>query len=308
MHWEKTRVLVTGSAGVIGKALVQQLANAGAHILSVDIAENPFQSDTITHIQADLAREIPAALVTFDPHVVFHLAATFERTVEETGYWKTSFDNNALLSHMLLRRMLECPALNAFIFASSYLIYNPAQYIDVPDVKPLRETDPIAPRNLVGTAKYLTERELEFVQQTEKKLRVVSARIFRVYGCGSRDVISRWVRAALHGTPLEVYGQQNRFDYIYADDVAAGLLKLAESERASGVVNLGSGVSRSISDVIAALRHEFPTLHINEASVAASHVEASGADMSWFETLTGWRPAVSLEEGIRRIVAYEKQS
>lgn len=304
--WKNKRVLVTGSAGVIGKKLVRRLVSKGARILSVDITYNGEISPSVKYIQADLSDKIPNECVVFEPEIVFHLAATFERTIEAPGYWKTSFNNNVLTSHKLLEEMVSVQTLKLFVFASSYLIYDPKLYLDVSKVQSLRETSPIAPRNLVGLAKYFTERELDFIQQTDRCFRVASARIFRVYGCGSRDVISRWIRAGLRGEQIEVWGKQNRFDYIWADDVAEGLIRIAESDDVKGVINLGSGIDRSIGEVIDILKKVLDTLQVKEIS-SNMPIEASCADMSLFKETTGWMPKIPLEEGVRRIIEYERQ-
>ena len=57
----------------------------------------------------------------------------------------------------------------------------------------MKEADPINPRNLVGIAKLQTERDIDFFQARWFEYRGVNARIYRVYGRGSRNVISRWV-------------------------------------------------------------------------------------------------------------------
>jgi nucleoside-diphosphate-sugar epimerase len=307
MEWTGRRVLVTGAAGVIGRVLVGALVSQGARVLCVDIApRGALGSLGVEYVQADLTQGVPTDVCVFDPEIVFHLAAAFERTEEPPGYWMTSFKNNVLLSHLLLRALVPSPSLKVFVFASSYLVYDPKLYLNVLEPYRLKETDPIAPRNLVGLAKYFTERELDFLWKTEGKFRIVSARIFRVYGRGSRDVISRWVRAGLQKEPIEVWGRQNRFDFIFADDVAQGLMRLAESETAQGVINLGSGVARSIDDVVTILRTELDNLQVQDRR-SDDPIEASCADMSLFQQVTGWLPGTSIEEGIKQIIAYERQ-
>ncbi len=59
---------------------------------------------------------------------------------------------------------------------------------------------------------------------------MICARIFRSYGKNSRDIISRWIRALLNNSELTVYRKEGLFDYIYAEEVAEGLIKLAESK------------------------------------------------------------------------------
>jgi|ERR1700730_458511 nucleoside-diphosphate-sugar epimerase len=305
MSWEDRRVLVTGAAGVIGKALVKRLVSLRARVLSVDIVPRNGIDFAVEHIQTDLSRGDLALVREFSPTAVFHLAATFEQTEEKPDFWESNFDNNVSASHRLFQALKHCSSVQVFLFASSYLAYNPELYLDVAGVRPLTELDSIAPRNLVGLAKYFTERELDFLGRTTGQFRTVSARIFRVYGCGSRDVISRWIRSALRAEPIEVYGRNSRFDYVYADDVAEGLIKLGESPAANGVINLGSGIARAIADVVGILKEELKDLQVRDV---ARHgpTEGSCASMQRFRELTEWMPRASLEDGIRNVIAYEK--
>jgi nucleoside-diphosphate-sugar epimerase len=300
------RVLVTGSSGVIGRVLVERLVRSGAEVLGIDIVPAPQVIAGVRYETADLAAGTPRIALDFAPQVVFHLAASFERTVETAGYWKTVFENDVLASHRLLEAAEALSSLEAFVFASSYLNYDPSLYLDIPEVCRLKETQRLLPRNMVGLAKYYMDRELDFVQATKGNFRTVSARIFRVYGRGSRDVISRWVRAALVGEVLSVFGRSSRFDYIYADDVAEGFARLAESDNAVGAVNLGSGTPRSIADVLQILESEIGEIRTSIVP-GQVRIESSCADMELFRKLTGWAPITSLEAGISKIVEYERQ-
>ena len=70
--WQGRRVLVTGSAGVIGQVLVQKLVERGAQVLSADIQPAAATAPGVEHVQANLAKEIPLILGDFDAQVVFH--------------------------------------------------------------------------------------------------------------------------------------------------------------------------------------------------------------------------------------------
>ena len=296
--WKDKRVLVTGASGVIGQPLVSMLLEAGADVLSVDIKDTVLD---VNHVKTDLSRTISHPIYyEFLPQVVFHLAAVFERTVESSVYWEHSFEHNVLASHRLLQAMLDIGTVETFVFASSYLIYDPVLYLDKPYTTWLKETDEIRPRNIVGAAKLLFEQELETIDS----FRTVSARIFRVYGRGSRDVISRWVRSALDGDKLEIFGRQNEFDYIFADDVATGLLRMAENSACKNIINLGSGKSNSIDNVVRILEASIPLIDKNYMH-SAYPKESSAADMSRFRNLTGWIPQTSLERGMTSVISYE---
>jgi carbamoyl-phosphate synthase large subunit len=202
------------------------------------------------------------------------------------------------------------PELRRVVFASSYLIYDPDLYsFDAPPAQPvrLRESTPIRPRNICGAAKLLHEIELRFLTGFESAAySSVSARIFRVYGRGSRDVISRWVRTLLEDpeATLEVFRPEGIFDYVYAGDVAEGLLRLGAGD-ATGVVNLGSGRGRRVSELVDVLRDHFPDLRTREI---ASDIPWEGheAETARLQVLTGWRPPTLLEDGITHLITHER--
>jgi len=305
------RVLVTGGAGVIGRELLKLLLICGSSILSLDRVPLP-KGDWrgIVHIQKDLAVDSLKELWDFQPEILFHLAATFERSNESLEFWDTNWHDNILLSHRIIQFTKQMPSIETFVFASSYLIYSPTLYLSElvrSDVVSLKEDDPVEPRNLCGAAKYYTEREINFVKEIlNRRLRTVYARIFRVYGCGSRDVISRWIRAALIGKEIEVYNKQSRFDFIFARDVAEGLVRLSGTPDAEGPVNLGSGVARSIQEVLELLPGSFSIpLKIGDLGIKEPF-EASCANLMRLKQLTGWVPSIDLPKGIRTITEFEE--
>jgi len=300
------RVFVSGGAGVIGRGLGARLERAGAEVLVGDLKPRPPEfSRSVAYWQGDL-NELPRSVMDdFAPEIYFHLAATFERSTESYEFWQENERHNVRLSHYLLDLVKDIPQLRRVVFASSYLIYDPALYqYESPAERPhaLREDDPVRPRNLCGMAKLQHEMELSFVGSFRPSLGVISARIFRVYGKDSRDVVSRWIRALLAGETLRVYRKEGMFDYIYADDVAEGLFRLAACGR-SGVVNLGSGRARRVAELLEVLRRHFPGMKWVEED-SDIPFEASRADMGRFREWTGWLPERSLENAVPELIEY----
>ena len=138
-------------------------------------------------------------------------------------------------------------------------------------------------------------------------LRVGNARIYRVYGRGSKDIVSRWVRMCLNDETLELYNKDNQFDYVFAGDVAKGLLELAQSPNAEGIVNLATGKPNPVSNLISNLIDEGI---LDESNVidngTTEEYEASCADISKLKKITGWQPPTDIKTGIQKIIAYEK--
>lgn len=310
MNFEDKRVFVSGGNGVIGNALVKKLHSQGAIILVGDLKPRPKKwPRTIIYRQGDLNYITKEELNNFRPEYFFHLAATFERSKETYDFWHDNFRHNVHLSNHLMDMLKDSRELKKVIFASSYLIYDPKLYMfDKPVLNPyqLKENDPIYPRNLTGVAKLNHEIELRFLDEFKHgQYQVVSARIYRSYGKYSRDVISRWIRSLLKDEEIKVYAKEGMFDYIYAGDVAEGLIRLALSKEATGVFNLGSGNARRIGEVVSILKKYFPAMKMME-NVSDTRYEASQADMGYFKKVIGWSPQIQLEEAIPTIIDYEK--
>ncbi len=304
------RVFVSGGAGVIGRRLVERLVRGGATVLVGDLEPRPHEfPPQVLYRRGDLNYLREDELVGFAPHVFFHLAATFERSEETPDFWEENFHHNVQLSHHLATLCTRCTTLEKIIFASSYLIYDPNQYLfdrAQGEAVQLSEHSSIRPRNLCGAAKLYHELELAFLTKVAKAhFEVVNARIFRSYGRGSRDVISRWISSALNGDPITVFAEDGMFDYVYADEVAEGLLALAKPG-ITGTVNLSRGRARRVRDVVTVLTEHFPELKVSHID-ADVPFEASQADMRLFGQLTGQRPTVDIEEAIPRIIESQMQ-
>lgn len=307
------RVILTGTAGVIGRKLVRLLVTAGHEVLSVDREPLPEEVSGLPfdHLQDDLSTMNLEPVVAYQPEAVLHLAASFERSQESAEYWERGWRDDVVASHRLIDAVREARSLRTFLFASSYLLYDPDLYLsDTAGASAaLQERSPLLPRNLCGAGKLYTERELSYIEETTRPdLRVINARIFRAYGQGSRDVVSRWVRSGLRGDKIEVYNTENSFDYVYSGDVAAVLMRLLETPEASGAYNVATGTATSISEVVDALVAEGI---VDEAQVvqcgSSPPYESSVADVSALRALLGSVPATDIRSGVRLLAEHESK-
>ena len=306
------RIFISGAAGVIGQEMVRRLAalETDIQVLAGDLKPRPADFPArFQYRQGDLNALTEQEIGIFAPDLFIHLAATFERSTETYGFWEENFRHNVQLSHHLMTMQKDLPTLRRVVFASSYLIYDPALYnfVEVPaQATSLRETDPILPRNLTGMAKLAHEIELRFLDTFRaQQFSTVTPRIYRGYGRNGRDITSRWVRMLLAGEEITVYGAESFFDYLYAADTAEGLLRLAAAETVTGLVNLGTGRARRVADVVEVLKQNFPGMR---AKYVASDIpfEASQADMTRWSSQIDWLPPTTLEVAIPEIIAFER--
>ena len=138
------------------------------------------------------------------------------------------------------------------------------------------------------------------------KCKFVIARIFRGYGLNSRDVISRWIRAALRNKILNVYGENSSFDYIFSEDTAAALISCVACKKRVTYFNVGSGISIKIKQTIKTLKNNFPKLKIRKKK-SINIIEKSRANIKKIRMTTGWKPKINLSTGIKKIIEYEKK-
>ena len=309
MSYNGKRVFVSGASGVIGREMIPILVQNGAIVMACDLQPMPKEYPAeVSFRRGDLNFITQQELNNFNPEIFIHLAATFERSQETYEYWEKNFLHNIRLSNHLMTLMRNVKGLKRVVFPSSYLIYEKSLYsFDSEPLKQvnLKETDPISPRNLTGMAKLAHEVELDFLRHFKNdNFTSVSVRIFRGYGKSSRDVISRWVRDLMRGKKIFVYRPEGVFDYIYARDSAKGLLKLGLSGY-EGVINLGTGRSRRVAELVEILRKHFPNM-ISEEVASDIPFEASQADLTELRKAINWVPEEDLETTIPDIIAFEK--
>ena len=307
--FKQKRVFISGAAGVIGTEMVDMLLMQGAVLFIGDLKPCPEKwYNKLKYYHGDLNYISYEEIADFKPEYFIHLAASFERSSETYDFWQSNFNDNILLSHHLMSLIKEVESVRSVVYASSYLIYDPQLYIfDKSQESPfiLKETDPIYPRNLTGMAKLAHEIELRFLDMYKAdKFAISIARIYRGYGRNSRDIISRWVRSILNDEEILVYRPEGIFDYIYAKDSALGILKIAEA-RIQGIINLGTGKARKVSEVVDILAARLPQLKIKVIETDTLF-EASQADISKLLRKVNWQPVYSIEDGIDEIIEFEK--
>lgn len=305
------KVFISGGAGVIGRELIKLLIQEGAEIFVGDLIACPSEfKNKIIYRQGDLNYLTKQEIENFNPEIFFHLAATFERSKENYDFWEENHRNNCKLTYHLINLIKDLKSIKKIIFASSYLIYDPRLYqFKEAQNSPisLKESDHIYPRNLTGVAKLSHEIDLRFLNEFKsKQFSTISVRIFRGYGCNSRDVISRWIRDLINKKPIYLYNSEGIFDYIYSSDSAKGLLLIAKKSNLNGVINLGTGKARKVKDIIKILKLFFPESEVIYQNKDLQF-EASQANIELLKNKINWSPEYDLERAIPLMIDYEKK-
>jgi nucleoside-diphosphate-sugar epimerase len=293
-------VVITGSAGFIGRALTACLHAAGHRVVAIDRAADPSGRPTVDGVPvltADLLDGDPLVETALrEADAVVHLAGCSGVRDTTPGIEHRRRRDNVQAT----RRVAELvPPDVPLLVTSSSSVYGGARF-----GRASRESDLLHPRG--GYARSKVGAEEVCAQRAAAGGHVLVARPFTVVGEGQRPdmALSRWSAAALAGDPLRVFGSLERTrDFTCVREVARGLTSLLDSG-ATGVVNVGSGAPRTLDEAVRALGAALGLDIAVEVEPAADiEVTDTWADVRRFESLTGFRPRTDLTDVVRRFVA-----
>jgi nucleoside-diphosphate-sugar epimerase len=212
----------------------------------------------------------------------------------------TAFDYHVVPLLQTLEQLKDRP-LRTFLHFSTVLIYNPLQ----PSL-PVSERAPIAPyRNRYVLSKYLAEEALKFYAQWVPTINVRVANLYGPTPLERYDLIHTVCRRLVEDGRAEIWSTRPARDFIYVEDAARAIVELLRTDY-TGTVNLGTGTMTTVSRVIDILR-EVSGCPIVDLDRPVSGPSQFQVDTTTMFGLTPWRPAVSIEEGIRRTFEFTRE-
>jgi len=309
------RCLVTGAAGFIGSTLCDRLLESGHDVVGID-SFVPYYARSIKEgnlaqarsssrfqlIEQDICDVFASAgpMSLDDVDVVFHQAAQ----AGVRASWGKDFEgyvhNNILATQKLLEACQLRPGIRV-VYASSSSIYGET------DRFPMSEADLPKPVSPYGVSKLAAE-HLMGLYHHNFGVETVALRYFTVYGPRQRPDMAfhRIIRSILTGETFRLFGsgEQTR-DFTFVGDIVEANIQAASAGMAGAVYNLGGGTRISMNDVIELIEN----ISGRKANVVREQrqdgdVTNTGADVSRAAADFGFKPAVSLEEGLRREVEY----
>lgn len=308
------RALVTGVAGFVGSHLVARLCGDGWEVLGVDcltpyydVAQKRSNLSEIAglagfeHADADLrTTDIQALLSGVD--VVFHQAGQ-PGVRSSWDEFDSYVDHNVLVTQRLLEAARSA-RLERFVFASSSSVYGNAL------AYPTSEEALPRPQSPYGVTKLAAE-HLCGVYARNWGVPTVSLRYFTVFGERQRPdmAMHRLVEAALSGESFPLYGtgeQVRDFTYV-ADVVAANMAASAADAPPGTVVNIAGGGAVTLAEVVDVVeRLTGRAIDLDRQPVQAGDVTRTGGSIDAASTILGWRPQVSVVEGLQRQVRWHQ--
>jgi len=314
-------IVITGARGYIGAALARHLAGKGKALrlvsrLPAAPAEKRIAGESVSTIEADLSDEAVWSRLMRDASAIIHLSARTDLHAAEADPDGDERLNIAPV-RALVRAAANADAPPKIIFASTVTVFGPEHD------NPANERTPDRPCSVYDRHKVACETILRDATEAGT-ISACALRLSNVYGLAgasvnsNRGILNVMMRRALAGEPLTIYGEGAYVrDFIHLDDVVEAFGMAADSGTdvcGGSHYVIASGQGHSLGDayeLIAdaafattgrrpAIRHvpEPPDLHPIERRNFIG-------DAALFSRRTGWRPRVSLAEGIGRFFAEE---
>jgi UDP-glucose 4-epimerase len=291
------RVLITGSSGLIGGCVFEKLRGR-YEVFGLDLKPSPY-----TTIVGDIRDYSLVEKVVSNVDIVVHCAAqtSVARSVEDPLF---DAENNIIGTLNLLEVARKSERLKRFVYVSSAAVYGFPEYVPIDENHPCRPVSPYGVSKLTGELYSRVFHELYMVP-------TVCIRPFNVYGRGQdpnssySGVISKFLERISKGLPLVIYGdgEQTR-DFIHVSDVADMIVMAVECEEAVGeAFNCGTGREVSINELAKMmLSISGNDLEVEHSDGRPGDVRRSCADIRKAEKVLGFRPKISLEEGLKELL------
>ncbi len=297
--------LVLGAGGFIGGHLCRALAQAGARVHG--FGRRPAFPDALPPMRftvGEFSDRSALALAVDGVEIVFHLLGGTNPEVSNKDPI-ADLQGNAVASVQLLE-LCRAAGVRRIVFVSS----GGAVY-GVPAAVPIAETAPTEPISAYGINKLMVEKYLQLYAHLGGP-RAISLRVANPYGpyqspFRRQGLVAALVETVLAGRPVEIWGDGGIVrDFLYVEDLAAAMLAASRYDGPETVLNVGSGVGRSVLEVVASICDvlDRPLAPVVHKPARQADVPASVLDVARIERALGWSVRTGWTEGVQRTAAW----
>lgn len=300
-YFEKKNILVTGGSGLIGRKIVSRLVEAGASVRSVSLDD--LQNDgPVEYVKGDLCDFGFCRRIVKGMDCVFHVAG-IKGSIEVTKTKPASFFVPLLMMNTNMLEACRVENVKRVVYTSSIGAYPSAEIFSEQE-----GDDEGPPMDLFpGWAKRMAELQVRAYQIQYGLKHYAVVRPCNVYGPGDNfDPENAMViptlmrRIFFKENPVVIWGDGTAIrDFAFSGDVADGVILALYHGTGGRYVNLGSGMGYTIKELVETLQTVVPFQPQFDQS-KPSGFPRRVMDISLAKKLLGYRPQVSLREGLQQ--------
>ncbi|SDI37423.1 NAD-dependent epimerase/dehydratase family protein [Pseudomonas panipatensis] len=306
------KIAIFGGGGFIGSAIADRLLKDGHQLKIFERPRVPpyrefSVGEHVEWLTGDLMSTHDVSEVLEGVDTVLHLVST---TLPKSSNDDPIYDvQTNLIATLQMLNLMVAKGVRKIVFISSGgTVYGPPTYL------PIDEKHPTEPQVSYGITKLMIEKYLLMYQH----LHGIKANILRVtnpYGERQRvetaqGAVGVFLNRALQGQPIDIWGDGSvTRDYIHVSDVAEAFAKAAAYDGPESVFNISSGTGTSLNELVGQLEKVLgKEIRRNYLPGRSFDVPVSVLCNQRARRELDWNPAISLEEGLQRTVAWMKQA
>ncbi|RMF54900.1 SDR family NAD(P)-dependent oxidoreductase [Candidatus Woesearchaeota archaeon] len=310
-------ILVTGGAGFIGSHVCDRLLSIGKRVICLDNLNSYYPTKIkIRNIQHNLDNPNYSFLnidITHKDQLeqvfqnnkisrIIHLAA--RAGVRSSIEKPLLYEDTNIKGTLNLLELSKKYSIKNFIFGSSSSVYGNSTKV------PFSEEDKVEkPISPYAASKKACELYC-YTYSHLYKINVTCLRFFTVYGPRGRPdmapyLFTKWIN---EGKPIKMFGDgTTRRDYTFITDVVDGIIAALNKPFKYEIINLGNSNTIKLRDFISIIeKHLGKKAKIRRYPIQPGDVKITYADISKAKSLLGFKPKVSVEEGMRRFIEWYK--
>jgi dTDP-glucose 4,6-dehydratase len=310
LNLKNKEILVTGGCGFIGSEIVKQLSQIGASVTIIDNLSSGKEKyiqglSNVKLITADLLdNDAVRSAVKDKEYVISNAALPF---IPDSYYLpKKFFDVNVNATISLALAVIKEKKTKRFVHISSSEIYGTARYI------PMDESHHTTPQSTYAVSKLAGERVV-FTMHKEHNLPAVIIRPFNSFGPNITQpyIIPEIIRQIMKGDVVKLGNLNAKRDLTYVTDTARGIiLSLVKEGIVGEVINIGSQRSYSIKELVSLISEIMGkeiSLEVDPLRFRPYDVDTLICDYERATKLLGWKPEVTVKEGLEKTIEWVKK-
>lgn len=306
------QILLTGGCGFIGSEITKQLSSIGAKITILDNLTSGKEEyikglSNVNLIKGDLSNvELIKDVVKNKEYVIHFTALPF---IPDSYYYPMEFfDVNVNSSITLALAVIKEKIAKRFVHISSSEIYGSSRYT------PMDENHPTTPHSTYAVSKLAGERVV-YTMHKEHDLPAVIIRPFNSFGPNITQpyVIPEVIGQFLKGNKEIILGNiHSKRDLTFVSDTARGIISSLVMDGVVGeTINIGSERSVAVKDLVrmtSELLSKEITMKIDSSRFRPYDVDSLVCDYGKASRLLGWKPEVSINDGLRMTIEWMKNN
>lgn len=313
------KILVTGSAGFIGSNVSKALLKRGDEVIGIDNFNDYYDVSLKEYRNSELEKNKNYKLYRIDIENVEDLKKVFkENKIDKVCHLAAQANVRYSIDNPYVYGTTNCAGfinvihlsreagIKHFVYASSSSVYGDNEKT------PYSEEDNVEqPISLYAATKRADEL-FAYTYHHLYDINTIGLRFFTVYGPAGRPDMAyfKFADKMVEGEDIDVYnyGKDLKRDFTYIDDIVDGVVRALDCDYKYEIFNLGKGSPDDLGNFINLLeKHLSVKAKKNLLPMQPGDVMITYADTTKTEKMLGYKPRISLDEGLKKFADWYKE-